>query len=163
MESRRLGGGQRKRKYVPSDWMHSSAPMSTMPYLTRGLPSTSVSLACTGRRIPLLKQGDFARSIRAHAAQRHVTVADVVQAAGCSRRYVEQHFRAQLHASVRDIILQTKLERVRTLLEESNFSIGEIAAQCGAANESHLAVLFKKATGLSMRDYRKQNREPADD
>ena len=39
----------------------------------------------------------------------------------------------------------------------------EIAAQCGNMNESHLAVLFKKATGLSMSDYRKQNREPPDD
>ena len=50
MESRRLGGDQRKRKYVPSDWMHSSAPMSTTPYLTRGLPNTSVSLACPETR-----------------------------------------------------------------------------------------------------------------
>jgi len=127
-------------------------------------PMTVVTRESTGydaMRDPFLARA--LRFIRAYAAQRHVTVADVVQAAGCSRRYVEQHFRAQLHASVRDIILQTKLERVRTLLEESNFSIGEIAAQCGAVNESHLAVLFKKATGLSMRDYRKQNREPADD
>ena len=127
-------------------------------------PMTVVTRESTGydaMRDPFLARA--LRFIRAHAAQRHVTVADVVQAAGCSRRYVEQHFRAQLRASVRDIILQTKLERVRTLLEESNFSIGEIAAQCGAVNESHLAVLFKKATGLSMRDYRKQNREPLDD
>ncbi len=51
---------------------------------------------------------------------------------------------------------------MRILLEESNLSIGEIAERCGNMNESHLAVLFKKATGLSMRDYRKQNREPAD-
>ena len=51
---------------------------------------------------------------------------------------------------------------MRILLEESYLSIGEIAERCGNMNESHLAVLFKKATGLSMRDYRKQNREPAD-
>ena len=103
------------------------------------------------------------RFIHLEAARRNIGVADVVQAAGCSRRYVEQHFRSQLSASVRDIILRTKLERVRSLLEESNLSIGEIAAQCGNMNESHLAVLFKKATGLSMSDYRRQNREPPDD
>ena len=103
------------------------------------------------------------RFIHSEAARRNIGVADVVQAAGCSRRYVEQHFRSQLSASVRDVILRTKLERVRSLLEESNLSIGEIAAQCGNMNESHLAVLFKKATGLSMSDYRKQNREPPDD
>ena len=37
------------------------------------------------------------------------------------------------------------------------------AGMCGFANESHLSVLFKKSTGLSMRDYRKQNRELPDD
>ena len=99
----------------------------------------------------------------AQAVRRTIGVADVVQAAGCSRRYVEQHFRSQLNASVRDVILRTKLERVRSLLEESNLTIGEIAAQCGNMNESHLAVLFKKATGLSMSDYRRRNREPPDD
>ena len=103
------------------------------------------------------------RFIHLEAARHNIGVGDVVQATGCSRRYVEQHFRSQLNASVRDVILRTKLERVRSLLEESNLSIGEIAAQCGNMNESHLAVLFKKATGLSMSDYRKQNREPPDD
>ena len=77
--------------------------------------------------------------------------------------YVEQHFRTQLNASGRDVILGTRLARVRTLLESSNLSIGEIISKCGFANESHLSVLFKKSTGLSMRDYRKQNREPPDD
>ena len=103
------------------------------------------------------------RFIHSEAPQRRIDVGDVVRVAGCSRRYVEQHFRTQLNASVRDIILRTRLARVRTLLESSNLSIGEIIGQCGFANESHLSVLFKKATGLSMRDYRKQNREPPDD
>ena len=103
------------------------------------------------------------RFIHSEACRRRIGVADVVQAAGGSRRYVEQRFRKHLNASVRDIILRTKLERAQALLEESNLSIGEIAEQCGNMNESHLAVLFKKATGLSMSDYRKRNREPPDD
>ena len=115
---------------------------------------------------PYVKVDSYAVGVLAanyYLARGYHSFAYVVQAAGCSRRYVEQHFRSQLSASVRDIILRTKLERVRSLLEESNLSIGEIAAQCGNMNESHLAVLFKKATGLSMSDYRRQNREPPDD
>ena len=50
-----------KRKYVPSDWMHSSAPMSTTPYLTRGLPNTSFSLACPGSVRPVSRHGELAR------------------------------------------------------------------------------------------------------
>ena len=103
------------------------------------------------------------RFIHSEACRRRIGVADVVQAADGSRRYVEQRFRKHLNSSVRDIILRTKIESAQSLLEESNLSIGEIAEQCGNMNESHLAVLFKKATGLSMRDYRKRNREPPDD
>ena len=126
-------------------------------------PLTVVTRESTGydaMRDPFLARA--LRFIHSVAPRHRICVGDVVQAAGCSRRYIEQHFRTRLHATVRDIILQTKLERVRALLEESNLSIGEIAEQCGFVNESHLAVLFRKAEGISMRDYRKQNREPPD-
>lgn len=97
--------------------------------------------------------------IRAEAGSGRIGVMDAVRAAGCSRRYAELHFRRHVGASIRDIILRTKLERVKALLEESNLPIGEIAARCGFLRDSHLARLFKEATGLSMRDYRRRTRE----
>ena len=103
------------------------------------------------------------RFIRSEAGHRHIDVSDVVAATGCSRRYVELRFRRHVGASIRDIILQTKLESVKTLLWQSNLSIGEITEKCGFARESHLAVVFKKSTGVSMRDYRRTHRENQDE
>ena len=152
-------GGQKAAEMLDALMHGRSVPQKVV-----ALPPLSVvtreSTGYDAMRNPVLARA--LRFIHSEAARRRIGVADVVQAAGCSRRYVEQHFRKQLNASVRDIILRTKLERVRTLLEGTNLSIGEIAERCGNMNESHLAVLFKKATGLSMRDYRKQNRDPAD-
>ena len=103
------------------------------------------------------------RFIRSEACHRHIEVSDVIAAAGCSRRYVELRFRQYVGASIRDTIIQTKLESVKTLLAQSNLSIGEISEKCGFARESHLAVLFKKSTGVSMRDYRRTHRENQDE
>ena len=101
--------------------------------------------------------------IHANAAEHRIGVADAVAAAGCSRRYAEVHFRRHLGISIHDAIIQTRLERVKALLEQSNLSIGEISERCSFARESHLAVLFRKATGISMREYRRLRREESDD
>ncbi len=163
LSSIRTGGFRRGQKAAElldaliHGWpiQHKNVVMEPLSIVTRE------STGYDAMRDPALSRA--LRFIRSEAPQRRIDVGDVVRVAGCSRRYVEQHFRTQLNASVRDVILRTRLARVRTLLESSNLSIGEIIGQCGFANESHLSVLFKKSTGLSMRDYRKQNRELPDD
>ena len=163
LSSIRTGGFRRGQKAAElldaliHGWpiQHKNVVMEPLSIVTRE------STGYDAMRDPALSRA--LRFIRSEAPQRRIEVGDVVRVAGCSRRYVEQHFRTQLNASVRDVILRTRLARVRTLLESSNLSIGEIIGQCGFANESHLSVLFKRSTGLSMRDYRKQNREPPDD
>lgn len=103
------------------------------------------------------------RFINAEAAVRRVSVMDAVRAAGCSRRHLETRFRDHLGGTIREAILKAKLDRVRTLLEQSNLSIGEIAGECGFMSESRLAVLFREAEGVSMREYRRRNRDTMDD
>ena len=162
LSSIRMGAFRRGQKAaeILDALMHGRSVQQTNVVMEPLSVVTRESTGYDAMRNPVIARA--LRFIHSEACRRHLGVADVVQAAGGSRRYLEQHFRKQLNASVRDAILQTKLEHVRTLLEESNLSIGEIAQRCGNMNESHLAVLFKKATGLSMRDYRKQNREPPD-
>jgi transcriptional regulator GlxA family with amidase domain len=51
-------------------------------------------------------------------------------------------------------IRRVKLDRVCSLLAETNLSIGEITWQCGFKRESHLAYLFQKHFAMSMSAYR---------
>ncbi|OQC23407.1 MAG: HTH-type transcriptional activator RhaS [Verrucomicrobia bacterium ADurb.Bin070] len=48
-----------------------------------------------------------------------------------------------------------RLERVCTLLRETNRQIGEIVHACGFDSESHVSALFRRRFGCTMRDYRK--------
>ena len=101
--------------------------------------------------------------IRSHANAERIGVGDVVRAAGCSRRYLELHFRERLGASIRDIVLQAKLARVESLLERTDMPIGDIASACGFLRDSYLAVVFKRETGMSMTEWRRRNRDAPDE
>lgn len=85
------------------------------------------------------------------------------ESAGCSRRYQERHFRAKLGRSVHDEMLLARLDRVKELLETTSLSIDEVAAVCGFARASQLAALFRKATGTTMRAWRREHRETPDE
>ena len=59
--------------------------------------------------------------------------------------------------------MREKIERTKTLLEKGAMPIGEIPAACGVNCNSHLSVLFKKATGLTMRAWRHTHRDASDE
>ncbi len=101
--------------------------------------------------------------IRNNALLGRMDVNSVVQHAGCSRRYAEIRFRNELGSSIREFIIENRISHARHLLAESNLSIREIAERCGFSRDSHLAVLFKKNTGLTMRDYRSNYRATPDE
>ena len=102
------------------------------------------------------------RFIRERGAEGGADVGDVVAAAGCSRRYLERHFRTQLGRSVHDELLLARLDRVKTLLETTNLSIGEVAAACGFSRPSQLAALFRRQTGATMRTWRQIHHDSPD-
>ncbi len=101
--------------------------------------------------------------IREKAGRGGIPVPEVARAAGCSRSYLDKGFRAKLGMSVREAVLKMRLECVKELLAMTSRSMTEIAMECGFARDSHLAFLFKKATGKSMLQWRRENRETPDE
>ena len=87
----------------------------------------------------------------------------MARAAGCSRSYLDKHFRSGLGLSVREAVLRERIERVKTLVSSTNRTMTEIAADCSFARDSHLARLFKETTGLTMRQWRRENHETPDE
>lgn len=55
-----------------------------------------------------------------------------------------------------DYFLELKIGKSLGLLNEPNKKIIEIAMECGFKNHSHFSKVFKKATGLTPKDYRKK-------
>lgn len=83
-----------------------------------------------------------------------IHVPDVVKTLGYSRRFAEIHFKTVVGRTILEEIQRVRLERVCSLLSDTNLSISEITNQCDFESESYLARLFKKRFDLSMSAYR---------
>lgn len=93
--------------------------------------------------------------IRQHSAE-PIHIADIARAAGTSERLLEKHFRAVLKTTAVRELQRIRLDHVKELLRNSDLPLTRIGEICGFRGETHLKVLFKRTTGLTMSDYRRQ-------
>ena len=93
--------------------------------------------------------------IESHA-QENIKTADVVAAVGVSRSLLDLRFREFRGETVAESIARRRLAEVERLLEDTGLSIRAITAKCGFSNANHLKNLFRRATGKSMREWRRQ-------
>ncbi|MCA9258157.1 MAG: XylR family transcriptional regulator, partial [Planctomycetales bacterium] len=94
-----------------------------------------------------------ARLIRNHACE-GLSVADVLKAVPLSRRSLEYRFRRHFGRTPHEEIMRVRIERARTLLRETDFSLAAIALRTGFANADYLSVVFKKAVGQPPSQFR---------
>lgn len=83
--------------------------------------------------------------------------ADVVRFLGVSERLAETRFKAATGKRITEEITDVRLERVRDLLARPNQALTSIANLCGWESSIYLERLFKKRTGMTMRDWRKKH------
>lgn len=95
--------------------------------------------------------------IRAHAFEPELKTETVACEMGCSRRLADLLFREITHHSIRDEIHSIRMEKAYALLCNRNQQIGTIANLCGYNSEPFFKKMFKRETGLTMREWRKQN------
>lgn len=95
--------------------------------------------------------------IRAHACEPELKTDTVVREMGCSRRMADLRFREITRHSIRDEIHAVRMEKACALLRNRNQAIGAIANLCGYGSEPFFKKLFKRETGLTMREWRKRN------
>ena len=75
----------------------------------------------------------------------------------CSRSLFYLRFREAMGHSVHDEILNVRFEKVFTLLSHTDTPIGAIADFCGFRSAIALKWIFRKRTGMSMREWRARN------
>ncbi len=94
------------------------------------------------------------RFIRDHVCT-GIAVKDVLVHVQRSRTDLEQRFRVALKSSVRREILRLRLDRVSSLLRETNLNLAEIAQRSGFSSAAHLCRLFIARYQKSPTEYRK--------
>ncbi|MDN3667298.1 AraC family transcriptional regulator [Algibacter miyuki] len=71
-----------------------------------------------------------------------------------SPTYVSEYFKKQVHMSLREYIIKSKLKLVEIRLLNSNFTLTEIADDLDFTDVSHLSKTFKRYIGKSIREFK---------
>ena len=103
---------------------------------------------------------DLARAIafiRVHAAM-SIQVSDVLRAVSVSRSWLERRFQESLGRSPAEEIRRVHLERAKQLLADTDMPVPQIAAASGFGSREYLAYAFKRAAGLTPREFRRRVR-----
>lgn len=87
--------------------------------------------------------------------RRPIQVGDVADAAGLSQRQLFNKFKTAFGCSVHSRIKAERIERIKTLLTETNLSISAIADAMGFADQAHISRYFSRQTGMNLSQYRK--------
>ena len=100
---------------------------------------------------------DAVEMIRREACDCDFTVGRLAARFRCSPQLFRLRFREATGHSALDEIQHVRLERVYTLLSQTDTAIGAIAGLCGYRSDFALKWIFKKRTGMSMREWRARN------
>ena len=98
------------------------------------------------------------RYIRNHI-DKPIRVADILTAVPVSRKTLEVRFAKVLGRTPHAEIHRVRLERVKTLLAQTDWSLKKIAAASGFTYAEHMHSVFRKQTGQTPSQYRHQHRE----
>jgi len=79
----------------------------------------------------------------------------IARHAGLSRSVLQRRFRALLHRSVHQEILNARLKRARELLAETNLSLGDIAEKTGFKHQEYMGAVFKTHLKTTPAQYRR--------
>lgn len=88
-----------------------------------------------------------------------IQVEDVARHAGVSRQWLEKRFKSDLGHSVLEDIRRHRIERIKSLLVETDLTIVRIAEMSGYESANHLRIIFKKECKMSMTEYRNRYRK----
>jgi LacI family transcriptional regulator len=87
-----------------------------------------------------------------------IQVGDLAQAAGLSRRSLEQRFQQVLGKSPHEVIRRVRIEQMAQMLIETDLPVAQIAQLLGFSYVRNMARWFKQHIGMSPSAYRAQHR-----
>lgn len=97
---------------------------------------------------------DISDYINWHVCE-NIRVADIADYFGYNGKYLSAMFKKWSGSSIKQYIIQVKMDHAKAELTDTNHSISQIGYSIGYNDPHNFANAFKKATGLTPGDYRK--------
>lgn len=85
-----------------------------------------------------------------------IRIQDIAEHLHLNANYLSELFRQCENCTLTDFILKEKVKLTKNLLAYSPYSYIEIATYLGFSSQSHLGKVFKKYTGVTLRQYRQR-------
>jgi AraC-like DNA-binding protein len=108
------------------------------------------------------RQGRYAQTVEqtlsfldAHYPE-PLSLRQIAEIAHVSPDYLSRQFKTVVGQSCMEYLVRVRVERSRQLLDNTNLSVQEIAAQVGYPDPYHFSRVFKQKTGLAPQMYRKR-------
>jgi two-component system response regulator YesN len=88
--------------------------------------------------------------------QTNITLEIVSEELYYSPNYINQIYKQETGETIFDYLTRFKMERAKHLLVDSQFKLYEIAEKLGYCHTAYFSNLFKKHTGVTPKDFRRQ-------
>lgn len=76
-----------------------------------------------------------------------------------SPQYIAKKFKEMYHTTVMTYVTELRMEKAESLLAHTEMPVAEVASVLGYADENYFGKVFKKHSGLSPLQFRKQRRD----
>ncbi|SFJ81112.1 GlxA family transcriptional regulator [Celeribacter neptunius] len=89
-----------------------------------------------------------------------ISVQQIAERMGNSKRQIERHFRMSLNTSPQAAFLEMRLDLAKHMVEKSQKSVAQIAVDCGFCDSSHLSRMFRRKYGGTPQALRQAQQVP---
>lgn len=121
--------------------------------IVRRFSDTVLLVSNPGHSAPLRKA---ISTIRAHATD-GISLEQAARAAGLSRSYFSRIFSKEVGMSFSEFHARVRVETAARLLVSSELPLAQIAERVGFTDQSYFTRVFKRVTGTTPGDYRRNN------
>lgn len=93
-----------------------------------------------------------------HLSDTALSLAGTAEKFYLNSSYLSRIFKKETGVSFVEYVNALRIERAKSLLEETDLKIYEVAERVGTGNANYLGIIFKKAVGCTPYEYRSQKR-----
>ena len=124
-------------------------------HLARNYAETVQELRTGSPALPGFKLRQVTEWMAGHLAE-NFNLDQLAAQAGLSKFHFHRLFKSALGTSPSHYHIHLRMDAAKRLLRETKKSVVEVALDVGYGNPSHFAQIFRRQTGLSPSDYRRQ-------